>query len=147
MGVESQSTIDKTMPIRVFSYEGADYRTQLVERDEAAREASQNGNKGLAKAIRAKKFYPVITAVIYYVTKRRKTLLECLDIPPELDGLIEDRKINVIELAWLSDEKEKTLKGDLRFLVDALKQIRLTGRYNPKNLWEVRHLEDALRVL
>lgn len=151
MGVESQSTIDKTMPIRVFSYEGADYRTQVVERDEAAREASQNGNKVLAKAIRARKFYPVITAVIYYGTKRRwrknKSLLECLDIPPELDGLIEDRKINVIELAWLSDEKEKGLKSDLRFLVNALKQMRLTGRYNPKTLWEVRHVEDALRVL
>ena len=151
MGVESQSTIDKIMPIRVFSYEGADYRTQVVERDEAAREASQNGNKALAKAIRQKKFYPVITVVIYYGTKRRwrknKSLLECLDIPPELDGLIEDRHINVIELAWLSDEKERGLKSDLRFLVNALKQMRLTGRYNPKSLYEVRHVEDALRVL
>ena len=150
-GLESQTTIDKTMPLRVFSYEGADYRSQIVERDEAAREASKNGDKKLAKSIRRRKFYPVITAVVYYGTKRRwsenKSILECLDIPPELDGLIEDRKINVIELAWLSDEYENSMKSDLRFLVNALKQIRRTGKYSPQSLWEVKHVEDCLRVL
>ncbi|MBR0203414.1 MAG: hypothetical protein IJQ56_03510, partial [Synergistaceae bacterium] len=87
----------------------------------------------------------------YYGTKRRwrknKSLLECLDIPPELDGLIEDRKINVIELAWLSDEKEKTLKSDLRFVVRTLKQLRLTGHADYDSLYELKHFEDGLRVL
>ena len=151
MGLENQTSIDKTMPLRVFSYEGADYRTQIVERDEAAREASRKGKKAKARRIRSKKFYPVITAVLYFDTKRRwnkyKSILECLDIPPVLEGLIEDRHIHVVELAWLSDEFEQSMKSDLRFIVHALKQIRLTGEYSPQSLWEVKHIEDALRVL
>ena len=151
MGLENQTAIDNTMPLRVFSYEGADYRNQIVERDEAAREASEKGYKAKARAIRRRKFYPVITVVVYYGIKRRwnkyKSLLECLDVPPVLEGIIEDRHIHVVELAWLSDEFEHNMKSDLRFIVHALKQMRLTGEYNPQSLWEVKHVEDALRVL
>ena len=33
IGLENQSVIDRTMPLRIFGYEGADYRYQLTQKD------------------------------------------------------------------------------------------------------------------
>ncbi|MBQ7154734.1 MAG: hypothetical protein IJR85_04145 [Synergistaceae bacterium] len=137
LGVESQTMIDRYMPVRVFGYEGADYRYQLVQREEARKAGCSSW-----------KFYPVITAVLYYGTDRRwskyKSLHECLDIPSELRGIVEDRHINVIELAWLSEEQNNRMKTDLGLVVDMLRQIASTGEYIPRSEQDVRHVKDIM---
>ena len=151
IGLENQTAIDKFMPMRIMGYEGADYRFQITERDEALRTAKRKGDNEEVKRIRSRKFYPVITAVLYYGVKRRwnrhKTLCECLDIPDGLKNLVEDRHINVIELAWLNDEEHNRLKGDAWLLIDALRQIRMNGAYINKDLRTVEHVEAMLMFL
>ena len=151
MGLENQTAIDRYMPLRIMGYEGADYRSQVTERDEAARAAKLKGDSSEAGRIKSAKFYPVITAVLYYGIKRRwdkyKSLHECLYIPKGLEGLVEDRHINVIELAWLSDEEMNRLKGDAWLLADALRQMRMFGEYRYKDLTTVEHVEAMLMFL
>ena len=150
LGLESQTRIDKYMPVRVVGYEGADYRYQLIQREDDAKAAAREGNRELAKAIRARKCYPVITAVLYYGIKPRwkkyRSLYDCLEMPDALKAVVPDRKINVIELAWLSQEQEDSLKTDLRLVVNMLRQIRITGTYTPNNLQDIQHVKDILMM-
>ena len=50
LGVENQTKPDKDMPFRIIGYDGASYRSQLLE---------------------GKERYPVITIVLYFGEKRR----------------------------------------------------------------------------
>ncbi|MBR0150088.1 MAG: hypothetical protein IJP89_01860 [Synergistaceae bacterium] len=151
LGLENQTSPDRNMPLRIMGYEGADYRYQITQRDEALRTAKLKGDKDEARRIRATKFYPVITAVMYYGVDRRwdkfRSLRECLEIPEGLAGLVEDRHINVIELAWLDDEQMSRLKGDAWLVADALRQLRLTGEYKADSIHTVEHVEALLKLM
>ena len=54
-GLENQTKPDENMPLRVFSYEGASYKSQLLGAEETD-------------------FYPVITLVLYFGKQRRKKM-------------------------------------------------------------------------
>ena len=124
--------------------------TGLVIHEDDAKAATREGNRELAKAIRARKCYPVITAVLYYGIKPRwkkyRSLYDCLEMPEALKAVVPDRNINVIELAWLSQEQEDSLKTDLRLVVNMLRQIRITGTYTPNNLQDIQHVKDILMM-
>ena len=80
LGLENQSSIDRDMPLRVISYDGAAYRDQLNHDEEG----------------KPKVRYPVVTLVLYFGEKHwtgKHTLKECFDIPPELDEFVNDYKI------------------------------------------------------
>ena len=151
LGLENQTSPDRNMPLRIMGYEGADYRYQITQRDEALRTAKRKRDKAEIKRIRATKFYPVITAIVYYGVDKRwdkyKSLRECLEIPEGLAGLVEDRHINVIELAWLDDEQMSRLKGDAWLVADALRQLRLTGEYRADSIHTVEHVEALLKLM
>lgn len=87
-GIENQIKIDKNMPFRMIGYDGASYRGQLLDK--------------------RKSVVPVASFVLYFGTNRRwskhKSLKECVKIPKDLDDYVNDYKIHVIEVAWLSDE-------------------------------------------
>lgn len=51
LGIENQTDVDYNMPLRIFGYEGADYRNQLNDKKH--------------------EIYPVITVVLYYGTEKR----------------------------------------------------------------------------
>ena len=51
LGLENQTKPDENMPLRVFSYEGASYKSQLLDGEE-------------------NHFYPVITLVLYFGKQR-----------------------------------------------------------------------------
>ena len=86
-----------------------------------------------------------------YGIKRRwnkyKSLRESLDIPAGLENLVEDRHINVIELAWLTDDEMNRLKGDAWLLADALRQMRMYGEYRNEDITAVEHVEAMLMFL
>lgn len=77
IGIENQTKPDPYMPIRVMSYDAAEYRNQL-------------GKKGI------KTLHPVISIVLYLNHESRwtepLTLRECLDITPGLDRYIHDHR-------------------------------------------------------
>lgn len=63
-------------------------------------------------------FYPVVTLVLYFGTKRKLTknltLKDLFQVPPELDQFVNNYRINVVNLAWLSDEQIKLFQSDFR---------------------------------
>lgn len=70
IGIENQTNPDPDMPLRVFGYDGAEYRSQL------------------SKENRDKPRYPVITLVLYFGHKKHwdvpLTLHEALHVSPRL---------------------------------------------------------------
>ena len=87
-GLENQTKIDKDMPLRVLNYDGQNYRSQLLNKNQLTR-------------------YPVITLVLYFGEERwtkPKSLFEVLDIPEKLKPFVNDYKINVFEIAYLTQE-------------------------------------------
>ena len=116
IGLEDQSSIDTYMSLRVFGYEGADYRYQLTPKVEGGKR-------------RRCRPHPVFTIVLYFGTRRRwpkrRSLFERLGVPEELRGIMNDCRVNVFELAWLTEEQEALFKSDFRHVVRYLRQARL----------------------
>ena len=64
-----------------------------------------------------------------------------LNIPPKLEPYVSDYKINVFEVAWLSDETISKFKSDFRYLADYYSQMRKTGKWKPMP-GNVKHLKE-----
>ena len=127
-GIENQTDIDKDMPLRVYSYDGASYKQQLL-----------NG----------KDRYPVITMVLYFGTKRwnkAKTLSEIFHVPEELKPYFNDHKINLFEIAFLEDEQVQLFKSDFRIVADYFVQIRKNKNYIPSKD-KILHVEEVLKMM
>ena len=130
-GLEDQTAIDYDMPLRIVSYDGAVYRAMLLERDNATDKFP---------------LYPAITMVLHFDYEHRwtgaRTLKECFkNIPPELDPYVSDYKINIFEIAWLSDETIAKFKSDFRYLADYYSQMRKTGKWQPMP-GKAKHLKE-----
>ena len=113
-GLENQTKREKTMPLRIINYDASAYRSQLLK----SKKRSKN-----------QKFYPVVTLVLYFGTKskwsKNLSLKEVVEIPSELQNFVNDYKINVFNLAWLSEEQIALFKSDFREVVDYLRCERL----------------------
>ena len=128
-GFENQTKIDKDMPFRIIGYDGASYRSQLL---------SDNQER-----------YPVMTLVLYFGRKRWKTprsLYECLKIPKEMEPYVSDYKINIFEIAYLSDEQVQMFKSDFRIVADYFVQLRKNKEYQPSRD-EIRHVDELLKLM
>ena len=130
IGLENQSVIDRTMPLRIFGYEGADYRYQLTQKD--------------------RKFNPVFTIVVYFGTSERwpksRTLFELLKVPDSMKIFLNDCRVNVLELAWLTDEQIDLFKSDFKFVVRQLKSERLGERFIPSDE-RISHPDALLKLM
>jgi hypothetical protein len=60
-----------------------------------------------------------------------RSLVDCLDIPKDLKPFVSDYKINIFEIAYLTDEQVAMFKSDFRLVADYFVQLRKTGRYEP----------------
>jgi len=90
--------------------------------------------------------YPAITMVLHFDYEHRwtapRTLKECFkNISPELEPYVSDYKINVFEIAWLSDETIAKFKSDFRYLADYYSQMRKTGKWKPMP-GKAKHLKE-----
>ena len=134
IGLENQTDPDYKMPMRVICYDGASYRAQL-------------------NAEESKKTYPVITLVLYMGTEKRwtapKQLTDCFKYDERLGKFISNYKINVVELAWLSDEQIMKFKTEFRNFVELLRDTRLGRKpqYSPIQLKHVHELLQLMRVM
>ena len=132
LGLENQTSVDPDMALRVLAYEGGDYRRQLAQ-------------KGRER-------YPVLTFVLYFGTERRwPEHLRMLSgrlkgVPQALLSLLHDRRIHVIELAWLTDEETDLFTGDIRFVIEVLRCIRL-GRKIDLTDQVIEHVDAVLKLL
>lgn len=118
IGMENQTKPDPYMPIRIMSYDAAEYRNQLVK-------------KGVSP------LHPVISIVLYlnHTTRWNQplTLKGCLDIPPDIDPYIHDYGINLFEIGWMTlDEVDQRFHGDFRIVAEFFVQKRLNSSYRPR---------------
>ena len=130
-GIENQTKPEKLMPIRVIGYDGASYRQQL--------------NDKITKPI------PVITLVLYFGTDSRwtqpRTLKGLMDVPSEFEEYVNDYRINLFEIAWLSDDTISKFKSDFKVVANFFSKKRQNRDYVPDDLTEITHVNEVLKLL
>ena len=112
VGTENQTKYDPQMPLRIIGYDGADYRNQY---------GTDNP-------------YPVITLVLSFSEQRwgrNRSLHDVLNIPDEMKPYVSDYKINVFEIAFLSDEEINQFHSDFRAIADLIAHRRTDPDYLP----------------
>ena len=131
LGFENQTNPDKDMPLRVISYDGASYKQQLLDK-------------------KAKQRYPVATIVLYFGTKEKwstpKNLFGCFKVPEELKPFVNDYKINVFNIAWLSNKTIDMFQSDFKIVAKYFQTVRLKREYKGTNE-EIRHVDALLKML
>ena len=129
-GLENQSAIDKTMPLRIMGYDGAAYRNELNAKDV--------------------KMYPVVTVVLYFGWEQRwkkpRCLKDCFAIPERLAPYVSDYRINVIEIAWLPDDVIAKFSNPFRMVAEYFSQMRKKQEYHPSEEY-VRHAKEMLDLM
>ncbi|MCR5622233.1 MAG: Rpn family recombination-promoting nuclease/putative transposase [Treponema sp.] len=136
-GLENQTDIDVDMPLRVISYDGAGYRSQLL--------ADSDNRDGKGHKLR----YPVVTLVLYFGEdhwNRHRNLLDCLSVPEELRPYVSDYKINVFEIAWLEPETVAKFRSDFRIVADYFVRMRRDKSYEPLRE-TIRHVHEVLQLM
>ena len=133
IGFENQTKPDADMPLRVIGYDGAEYRSQL------SRDGKQRDR------------YPVVTLVLYFGCEGHwdapLTLKERVKIPEGLEPFVNDYKINLFEIAYLSKEQIQMFRSDFRFVADFFVQMRETGDYRYKeNRMKMRHMTEVFQL-
>ena len=131
IGVENQTGVDPDMPLRVIGYDGAEYRAQLLEKETGAR-------------------YPVVTLVLYFGYKKHWnqpiSLLERVNIPEKFRPFVNDYKINLFEIAYLTQEQVELFQSDFRIVVDYFVQKREKDDYTP-SAQTMKHVQETLQLL
>ena len=129
-GLENQTTIDYKMPMRILNYDGMSYRSQLLKDENEV--------------------YPVITLVLYFGTERQwkkpLSLYEMFSVPEELKEYINDYKINVFNIAYLSEEQVNMFTSDFKIVADYFVQKRKDGKYKPSSD-VIRHVDAILKFM
>ena len=146
-GLENQTKPEKDMPLRIYAYDGAEYRTQLLKEN------------------RKKKRYPVVTIVLYFNAKDRwtaetnrrttevrhwtvaKTLHESVNVPEILRKYVSNPEITVFDIAALPKETAEMFNSDFHEIADYYVQLRETGDYKPSPDRQMGHPEAVLKLL
>ena len=129
-GIENQSSYYKYMPVRIIGYDGANYREQLLD-------------KGM------KRIYPVVSMVLNFSMKRWNRnicLYDVLDIREELKPYVNDYKINVFDIAFLSDKQIEMFQSDFKVVAKYFADRRKRRKFSfPENIPE--HVDEVLKML
>ena len=129
-GLEHQTRIEPDMPLRCFNYDGAAYRSQLLNRDDNDRHA-------------------VATIILYFGEERwneNLRLKERIKVNEKWDPYVNDYKIHVFEISYLSDEQIKMFKSDFGIVADFFVQRRKNKQYIPSQK-TIRHVDEVLKFL
>lgn len=129
IGLENQTTIDKDEPLRIIGYDGAAYRSQLLGDDKVR--------------------YPVVTLVLYFGMTRwngKKSLYDVLDIEEEWKPYVNDYKINLFEIAFLTSEQINMFQSDFKIVADYFVQKRTNHDYKPSKE-VIHHVDEVLKLM
>ena len=128
IGFENQTEADRDMPLRVLGYDGADYRNQL---------SSKGG------------LYPVVTLVLYFGESpwtEPRSLYERVSVSEALRPFVNDYRINVFEIAYMTDERVKRFTSDFRIVADYFVQMRRNRDYIPSRQ-TIEYVDAVLKLL
>jgi len=138
-GLENQTDIDSDMPLRLFSYDGAAYRGQLL----ADKEMKEKTGKTAPR-------YPVVTLVLYFGYQKHwktpKTLYDCLNIPEKIKPYVNDYRMNLYEIAYLSDEQVQMFTSDFKIVADYFTQMRKNRSYTAPET-TIKHVHELLQLM
>ena len=130
LGIENQTAQDSDMPLRVISYDGASYKQQLLDKKQ-------------------KKRYPVATLVLYFGTEEKwskaKNLYDCFQIPEKLKPFVNDYKINVFNIAFLSPKTISMFKSDFKIIAEYFRAKRLNQKYKGSQE-KLKHANETLKM-
>lgn len=130
LGIENQTAQDSDMPLRVISYDGASYKQQLLDKNQ-------------------KKRYPVATLVLYFGTEEKwskaKHLYDCFEIPEKLKPFVNDYKINVFNIAFLSPKTISMFKSDFKIIAEYFRAKRLNQKYKGSKE-KLKHANETLKM-
>ena len=130
LGIENQTAQDSDMPLRVISYDGASYKQQLLDKNQ-------------------KKRYPVATLVLYFGTEEKwskaKHLYDCFEIPEKLKPFVNDYKINVFNIAFLSPKTISMFKSDFKIIAEYFRTKRLNQKYKGSQE-KLKHANETLKM-
>lgn len=130
-GLENQTKVEKNMPFRIIGYDGSTYRTQLLADGET--------------------IVPVVTLVLYFGTETRwkkpKNIKALMNIPQWLDPYVEDYKINVFEIAWLTEEELNRFQSDFRIIARFFVEKRKNPDHIPNDPMEIEHVDEFLKLM
>ena len=135
-GIENQTQIDKYMPMRIIGYDGAEYRNML------SKDRSKKNRAGI-------KPVPVITLVLYFGKEhwdKNKSLKDLMKLPKDLESYFNDYKINVFEVAWLTDDEISRFTSDFRIIADFFVQNRKNERIR-LGKEKIEHVDEVLKFL
>ena len=130
-GLENQTVEEKYMPLKVFSYDGASYRRQLL---------SENDENPIV---------PVVSLVLHFGMKEWSSphnLKGVIDIPKELEPYVNDYKTNIFNIAFLDDETVQMFQSDFRIVADFFVQKRKNKDYVPDE-HKIKHVDEMLKLL
>ena len=159
LGVENQSKPEKLMASRVIGYDGASYRAQTLRIDAEKRELKKlHKEKKISDAAYIERLEavdgriaPVVTIVLYFGTGQRwtapRSLKELLDIPDGLEPFVNDYRIHVFEVAWLTDEQIESMNSDFKVIARFFRDKRLGVDTITKDETKIKHVHEALKLL
>ena len=140
IGIENQDIPDKNMVFRVLSYDGASYRSQLVE------EESRKRKKNASIDGELQDIFPVITFVIYYGEeewRHETTLHKRLNLDSELKHYVSDYSINLIDLKKLSEDDINKFKKDFKLIADYM----VKGSKHKADRIDLNHPEEVSELI
>ena len=128
VGVENQTQVHYLMPVRCMEYDVKEYRRQEVEQKRSLKKAVEE--KGITSAeflsgfSKEGKLHPCITIVLYYGNDWDGStdlhgLLDFTNIPEELRGMVNNYKLNLIDIKKL--EQTDMFHTDLKQVLDVIR--------------------------
>ncbi len=130
LGLENQTDTDKDMPFRVIGYDGAAYRSQLLDKKSKGR-------------------CPVLSIVLYFGEPHwsgPRSIKEMVSIPAGLEEYVNDYKIHVFEIAYLTEDQVKLFRSDFRIVADYFVQKRKNKSYIPSRK-TIKHVDAVLKFM
>ena len=67
-------------------------------------------------------------------------------MPEDFKPFVNDYKINIVEVAYLSEEQIQKFQSDFRIVAEYFSQKRQYGKYEPKRI-EIKHVDEILKLL
>lgn len=134
-GMENQSTVDNTMPVRIMGYDFGSYNQQLTH-------PAENGG--------SKRLYPVITIVLNFSDTRwgdKKSLHDILVIPKEFKEYVQDYRIFVFDIAFLDEDTIERFTSDFKHIARFFRDKRLNKDPLSDDRTEVKYPAEIAEFL
>ena len=142
IGLENQETVNYAMPLTCMTYDITEYEKQkrTISRIVHERNLYQTSGEYLYGFLKESRLYPVITFILYSGEewdgpKELTDIINFREIPDSLKNLVQNYKVNLIEIRKLEDTS--IFKTDIRQVFDFIRysknkeQLKMLVLKNP----------------